>query len=151
MVMLVVDMTKKAFFDFLLGSGDYVGCFFDTITYHLEQGKRGSRYPILSHLYDGKVVLSQVPALQEEIRDIEERLRSFSLKDVIWDMEDLTKRPPWGNEISDKATDLSNFFTTSRGSQFFDLFERATQMAMNYQSDLDLKSNFRDKFYRCGN
>mgnify|MGYP001559508172 CR=1 FL=1 len=53
--------------------------------------------------------------VQIEIRDIREKLKKFRPDQVIWDTEDLSAKPPRGDDISLRITDLSNYFVTSTG------------------------------------
>lgn len=46
-------------------------------------------------------------------------------KDVVWDINDLSKQPPWKDNISGDITDLSDYFVTSGGEDFITLFFRA--------------------------
>jgi hypothetical protein len=42
----------------------------------------------------------------KEIDEIEENLKNYSPSQVIWDIEDLSKTPPWGDNISGEITDF---------------------------------------------
>jgi len=55
-----------------------------------------------------------------ELDQIREELRPFRASDVVWDVEDRSNRPPWG-EISDEITDLSNYFVTEAGRDLLDV------------------------------
>ncbi|MHB8064561.1 MAG: Imm70 family immunity protein, partial [Ruminiclostridium sp.] len=46
---------------------------------------------------------------------VKENLKKFPPSDVIWDIDDMSKNPPWGSNISSDITDLSNYFVTSDG------------------------------------
>ncbi|SCY48411.1 Immunity protein 70 [Pseudobutyrivibrio sp. AR14] len=37
------------------------------------------------------------------------------ISNVIWDIDDLNKPVPWGDNISSDITDLSNYFCYERG------------------------------------
>ncbi len=105
-----------------LGSSDFVNCFFSTVCYNLENQAWGSKYPVtMKQLYRGKVGYINLSLLLKEILEIREELKAFSPDKVIWDIEDLSKQPPWGDEISDTITDLSNYFVTNEGEDFFEV------------------------------
>lgn len=36
----------------------------------------------------------------------------------MWDLDDPSKQPPWGKNISREITDLSNYFITNEGKDF---------------------------------
>lgn len=46
-------------------------------------------------------------------------------KDVVWDIDDLSKQPPWKDNISGDITDLSDYFVMSGGEDFITIFLRA--------------------------
>jgi len=52
---------------------------------------------------------------RKELKKIQKELSKFPPSDVIWDIDDLSKQPPWGNHISGEITNLSNYFVTSDG------------------------------------
>ena len=66
---------------------------------------------------------------REELTCIRNRLSKLAPSEVVWDIDDLTKRPPWGDNISNDITDLSNYFVTSDGrdliSVIFKVFDEA--------------------------
>ena len=59
---------------------------------------------------------------------------------AIWDIEDLTKQPPWGNKISNQITDLSNYFITSDGRDFLTIFQNALDAAIEIKKDVIISS-----------
>ena len=119
--------------DFLwyqIGHGDFLHSFFSTICYRLEDGQWGERYPyLMNKLYQGNLDWEDVKYAKKELEDVKEKLKKFEPSNVVWDVEDLKKQPPWGNNISEDITDLSNYFVTSDGrdliSVIFKVFEEA--------------------------
>ena len=69
----------------------------------------------------------------QELDIIERELKSFSPDKVVWDIEDLSQEPPWGDDISPDITDLSNYFVTSDGENLITImrhaFEKGVEMA----------------------
>ncbi|MNJ03822.1 hypothetical protein D3C73_1643020 [compost metagenome] len=57
---------------------------------------------------------------------------------MIWDYEDLSKQPPWGSEISPEITNLSNYFVTGHGEDFFEVILRAIDEATEIGFDLEI-------------
>jgi hypothetical protein len=43
----------------------------------------------------------------------------------VWDVEDRSKRPPWGDDISPDITDLGNYFVTEDGRDLIDVVAEA--------------------------
>ena len=51
----------------------------------------------------------------KELDEVSSELAALPAAKVIWDIEDRGKTPPWGDNIADTITDLSNYFVTSTG------------------------------------
>lgn len=119
--------------DFLwyqIGHGDFLHSFFSTICYRLEDGQWGEKYPyLMNKLYQGNLDWEDVKYAKKELEDVEGKLKNLDPSKVIWDVEDLEKQPPWGKNISEDITDLSNYFVTSDGrdliSVIFKMFEES--------------------------
>lgn len=114
---------KVDFYWFEIGSGDFLDSFFSTVAYRLEGAKWGRRFPvIMKKLYQGELKRKEIDKAIKELNIIKKELEKFTPDKVIWDIEDLSKQPPWGNEISEDITDLSNYFVTSDGEDFISVF-----------------------------
>ena len=99
-----------------VGSAQFLDAFFGTIHYHLEEDKWGGKYPILlNDLYQGKLTADKAAGALLELDAITVELAKFAPDEVIWDLNNVDTRPPWGDNISDEITDLSNYFVTSTG------------------------------------
>lgn len=98
---------------------------FTTISYHLEPNGWGTKYPLLlNKLYNGKLKYKYIKDAIKEIDEIKESLKNYSPSQVIWDIEDISKTPPWGDNISDEITDLSNYFVTSDGEDLITILKK---------------------------
>jgi hypothetical protein len=105
-----------------IGTPDFWFSFFSTIGGHLEPDGWGTQYPIvMDALFHGKVESANAAQLEEELIRIRARLAAYPPGDVIWDIDDRSKRPPWGTDISPDITNLSNYFVTSDGKDLFDV------------------------------
>ncbi|MCM1102070.1 MAG: immunity 70 family protein [Clostridium sp.] len=132
---------KVSFYWYQIGQGDFLHSFFSTVAYRLEDGNWGSRFPvIMKELYQGKACAEHIAAALEELGVITEELRDHAPDQVIWDIEDLSKQPPWGSRISERITDLSNYFVTSDGSDFLTIFLHALEMAQRKNCEIEIKS-----------
>lgn len=132
---------KVSFYWYQIGQGDFLHSFFSTVAYRLEDGKWGSRFPvIMNELYQGKACAEHIATALEELDVITEELRTHAPDRVIWDIEDLSKQPPWGSRISERITDLSNYFVTSDGSDFLTIFLHALEMAQRKNCEIEIKS-----------
>ena len=128
---------KVKYYWYQIGRGDFLHSFFSTVAYNLENENWGSRFPIImNELYQGKMSWMNVDKAIAELNVIKEELKAFSPDKVIWDIEDLSKQPPWGNNISKDITSLSNYFVTSDGEDFLATFLRALEMAKEVSSDM---------------
>jgi hypothetical protein len=67
-------------------------------------------------------------------------LKNYNPSQVIWDIEDLSKTPPWGDNISDEITDLSNYFVTSDGEDLITILKKALNRALKVKSDIEIEN-----------
>jgi hypothetical protein len=126
-------------FFYELGHSDFIHSFFSTISYHLEEEGWGTKYPFLmNELYNGKLNWEDVSVVKAELFEIEIELSKQSPADVIWEKDDISKMPPWGDKISTKVTNLANYFTTSDGKTFFEVIHAAMDVAVEDKCDLKL-------------
>jgi hypothetical protein len=118
-----------------------VGSFFDTIHYHLEKDEWGSKYPLLFiDLYQGTVSWQDATLLIETLIEVRGQLKDFKPQQVIWTLEDLSQRPPWGDNISNNIISLSEYFRTSDTSDdFFDVIIKAAQYSHSAKADIEIK------------
>ena len=70
---------KVAFFCYQIGNGDFLHSFFSTVSYNLENGKWGSRFPtIMNELYQGTLDKDNVETAIVELKKIQLELQAFS-------------------------------------------------------------------------
>lgn len=132
---------KVMFFWYQIGNGDFLHSFFSTVAYNLENGHWGSRFPvIMNELYQGKLARENIDKAIKELRIIKQELQKFSPEKVVWDIEDLSKQPPWGKNISKNITDLSNYFVTSGGDDFLTVFSHALEKAKEVNAAIEIKA-----------
>lgn len=132
---------KVDFLWYPIGTGDFVHSFFSTICYNLEGGKWGSRFPyLMNNLYQGELSYKDVDSAKEELTIIIKELKEFSPDRVIWDIEDLSKQPPWGKNISPEIKNLSNYFITCDGENIFDEIIKAFQESKVEKQNIILQS-----------
>lgn len=81
----------------------------------------------MNGLYNGEIEANESKWVLDELKIIRQELSNFAPDKVIWDIDDLTKLPPWEDNISKTITNLSNYFVTSDGKQLLDVFENALQ------------------------
>ena len=94
----------------------------------------------MNELYQGKLDKTCINKAIEELDTIQTELQRFEPNQVIWDIDDLSKQPPWGNNISKEITNLSNYFVTSEGADFISVFFRALRKANEVNAEIEIKS-----------
>lgn len=105
-----------------VGAGSFFYAFFSTIAARLEPDGWGSRFPhVMRRLYDGEVPVDEIPDTRRELEQIRGELSAFPPSAVVWNYEDRSQRPPWGDDISPEITSLGDYFTTSDVAR--DLFD----------------------------
>lgn len=124
---------------YLIGSGDFLNSFFSTIYIKLEDSFWGSKYPlIMNELYNGRLEKDNVPQAQKELQQIKEALAKLPPTEVVWDFEDLSLSPPWGNDISEEITNMAEYFVTSDGKNLIDVLEKALKTAIELEDGLSI-------------
>jgi len=94
----------------------------------------------MNELYQGTLDKDNVETAIVELKKIQLELQAFSPDKVVWDIDDLSKQPPWGKKISNDITNLSNYFVTSDGEDFITIFFNALEKAKKMQMDLTIDS-----------
>lgn len=136
---MAVGFLVDCFF-YEVGRGDFLHSFFSTISCHLEPQGWGTKYPyLLKKLYNDKLPYSDIGKAREEAMDIERQLQDMTPDKVIWDIDDLSQKPPWGENISPKVTNLANYFATSDGKTFFEVLYTALQVAEEDNCDVIIR------------
>ncbi len=132
---------KVKFYWYQIGSGDFLHAFFSTVAYNLEGSKWGSRFPhIMGKLYYGELPAEEIEDALKEIKEIKRELKEYKSDNVVWDFDDLSKQPPWGQKISKEITDLSNYFVTSDGLDFLSLFIQVLEKARELNLGISIQS-----------
>ena len=94
----------------------------------------------MNELYQGKIERENIGKAIEELSIIKKELKKIGPEKVVWDIEDLSKQPPWGSDISKDITDLSNYFVTSDGNDFLTVFSHALEKAKEVNAEIVIKS-----------
>src|SRR5262245_37124627 len=105
-----------------IGSADFLKGFFSTISYYLEPGGWGTRYPeLMLQLYQGKLDAQQAKSALKDVNEIRKKLGSIKRAKIVWDIDDPDAESPWGASAVPANRDLSNCFITSNGRDLFDV------------------------------
>lgn len=129
------------YYIYTIGTADFLHAFFSTVCGRLENGKWGSRFPhLMNELYQGVLPVKHLAAGTEELSQIKQELAQFAPDQVIWDIDDRSLTPPWGDNISDDITDLSNHFVTIEGEDFLSVFAAALDKAQQRNASLKIQT-----------
>ena len=129
------------YYSMSVGSGDLLYSFFSTVAVRLEKEAWGSRFPvIMNELYAGKIPNKHLRHAEKELAQIKTELKKLPRTEVVWDFEDRSLRPPWGDYISDSVTDLSNYFVTNEGRPLLDVVGLAIHLARNMKESVLVES-----------
>ncbi|EOP92832.1 immunity 70 family protein [Bacillus cereus] len=130
-----------------VGHPDLLHSFFSTMSYHTEPEGWGTKYPLLmKDLYFKKLSWEDVKEARENLKEIQNVLQKKKPDEVVWDIEDLEKRPPWdGQQLPPQVTDLTTYYVTSRGVTYFDLLFHAFDDAQEVEIDIVIRKSLADK------
>lgn len=120
-----------------IGTASFLYSFFSTVAYKLEKGRWGSRFPmIMNELYQGQLSFEKILVAKQELKQIKKELSLFLPDQVVWDIDDLSKQPPWKNYISHTITSLENYFVTCDGQDFIEVFQNTLDTAIEIKEDV---------------
>lgn len=115
-----------------IGTPDFFHAFFSTVSSNLEE-QWGSRFPVLlTNLYQGELAAELAAKALAELEQVKDELAAFSPVNVVWDIEDPSKQPPWGSDISPDITSLANYFVTSTGRDLIETLKDALDEAARH-------------------
>jgi len=115
-----------------IGTGSFFNAFFSTIHLNLESGEWGERFPIImKELYQGEISKNDAKKALQELDQITEELAQLPPEKIVWDFEDPKALPPWGNNISEDITDLSNYFVTSTGRDLIETIRQCLELLIS--------------------
>lgn len=127
------------------GDSDLLQAFFSTISCCLESSNWGSKYPyLLKKLYYEQLKAEEISNAIEELLDVREKFEVLKPEYVVWDAEDLTKKPPSSFYSKLKAANLSDCFVSVSEKNIFDVllevfeFCKRRGISVKIQSENDL-------------
>lgn len=92
-----------------------------TVAVRLEGGEWGSRFPlIMIKLYQGRLDALEADAALQELRQIQAGLARLEADKVIWDFNDLSRQPPWGDAVAPRTTSMADYHTTNASRNLLD-------------------------------
>ena len=137
-------MTVGIIVDFLwfpIGTDSFLYSFFSTICYRLEHQKWGKKFPVvMNELYSGSVSYGSIKICLREIESIERKFKRLAPSAVVWTLENLDEKPPWGEDISENIMSLAEYFITCDGKNLFEVLKTALKEAEVEQVDVRIES-----------
>jgi len=114
-----------------VGASSFLHAFFSTISVYCEPQGWGSRFPhLMNELYQGHLPAhSAAPALAE-LREAKAVLSQLPPSAVVWDIDNRSARPPWGNNIAETITNLGGYFVSSSGRDLFGVLDEILSLAV---------------------
>lgn len=106
----------------ILSHPDLLNAFFSTVAVRLEGGDWGSRFPFVMNglASDDGLTADQVEPAGLELNEIFDELEKLPVSDLVWDADDASAAPPWGDDVWHGITRLDEYFTTSdNGDSYF--------------------------------
>lgn len=92
-----------------------------TVALHLEGGNWGERFPlIMLKLYQGKLDADNAVTALRELQAMQAGLASLRPDQVVWDINDLQRQPPWGKAINPGTTSMANYHATVESTNLLD-------------------------------
>jgi len=126
---------------------------FSTIAVRLEDGKWGSRFPVIMNVfYQGKLDRLHADTAFAEMKIIREELKAVAPKYVVWDIENLDQEPPWaGVEIASHVTSAQNYFATTYGRNLVDEIAEGIDSLLEFGGIFEIVSTAEAPFTRKSN
>lgn len=124
-----------------IGTSDFFHSIFSTISSNLEPKGWGTRFPILMNkLYAGKLCQFDADGALREIDEVTSELAELNIEKVVWDIGDKSKEPPWGSNVAETVTDLSNYFVTSTGRDLVNMVREILEESRDGGGDVQVVS-----------
>lgn len=111
-----------------IGTAEFLLGFFSTVAANLEPGGWGTRFPVvMNRLYAGTMEQREAAGALAELDAIHGELSALPVARLVWDIDDRSKIPPWGDNIADTITSLGNYFVTSTGRDLITLLREVLE------------------------
>ncbi|WP_308921490.1 Imm70 family immunity protein [Janthinobacterium sp. J1-1] len=92
-----------------------------TVAVRLEGGEWGARFPlIMIKLYQGRLDAPDADTALLELRQIRAGLATLAPAELIWDFNDLSRQPPWGDAVAPRTTSMADYHTTNASRNLLD-------------------------------
>lgn len=124
-----------------IGPGGLMHSLMSTIAVHLENGRWGSRYPLLmDKLYQGSLAGNDAEAALLEAQGIKIALAKLGPEEVIWDFGDRSLAPPWGKVVGANVKSMADYFVTTTRRNLVDEIIENLESLKEFGGTLDIIS-----------
>lgn len=97
-----------------VGSASFLFCFYSTLVTHIPNFDK--KLPNLFRLLqEGHLTADSCSQAAKELNTARDLLSNLPPDNVVWDMAQPEKQPPWGSNIAASITSLGNYFVTANG------------------------------------
>lgn len=125
-----------------IGDSNLLHALFSTISCCLELGNWGSKYPyLLKKLYYDKLESGETANALVELNEIRMEFTLLKPEKIVWDAEDLTKKPPASFISHLNATNLSECFITVSKRNIFDVFQEVLEFCKRRGISVTIQSS----------
>lgn len=116
------------------------------MSYHTEPEGWGTKYPLLmKNLYFDKLSWEDVEEARKNLKEIQSILQKKKPEEIIWDIEDITKRLPWeGKALPPQVVDLVTYFAREDGKTFSDLLFKAFDFSETLKHEIVIRKSLTD-------
>ena len=116
-----------------VGSPSFLYAFFSTIVCKVPANANTSVG--INFLKTGAISAAECEACAKSFEGIRKELSAFPRSEIIWNEEEPSQQPPWGDNISSHITSLGNYFVTADGkdliSELILLLQYASEHNLN--------------------
>jgi hypothetical protein len=127
-----------------LAPGGLLTSFCSSVAFHLEQSRWGSVFPVLQNeLYQGKVPAENAAALLDELERVRSGLSEVPPEGLVWDINNLSARPPWDSTYGPHITSLANFYVNTGKRYLIDVLIECARTSLEFKRDMEIIS-YRD-------
>ncbi|NHZ93953.1 hypothetical protein F2P45_33910 [Massilia sp. CCM 8733] len=124
-----------------IGPGGLFHSLLSTVAVHLEGGQWGSRFPhIMNELYQGSLSEANADEAYGEMQKIKTGLSSLGPGNVVWDIENIAKNPPWGKDVGPHVKSMANYYVTTTGRNLVDELLDNLESLKEFGGSLDIIS-----------
>jgi len=94
----------------------------------------------MNELYQGELPAEHVSTARREFAQAREALSGMPPSAVVWDVEDLSRRPPGGEAVDPAISNLSEYFLTNDGENLIEVIDKALAQAEREQATVTIRA-----------